>query len=162
VAPPGGATRPTTDKVREAVFNSLTSLDVVAGAEVADLFAGSGALGIEAVSRGAARCTFVERDRHALGALRANVAALGIDDRVRVVAGDAERAAVALRRATLVFADPPYDFDRWDELLGTLAGVDAELVVAEGGAAVAPAPGWTVHRVKRYGRSWVTFLRRDA
>ena len=62
-APPGGDTRPTTDKVREAVFNSLGSLDLVRDARVADLFAGSGALGIEALSRGASHCIFVERDR---------------------------------------------------------------------------------------------------
>ncbi len=67
VAPEGTTTRPTTDKVRLAVFNSLTSMGVIEGAVVADLYAGSGALGIEALSRGAHRCVFVERDRSALG-----------------------------------------------------------------------------------------------
>ena len=70
VAPRGDTTRPTTDKVREAVFNSLAGMGVVEDAVVVDLYAGSGAMGIEALSRGAARCTFVERDRDALRALR--------------------------------------------------------------------------------------------
>ena len=73
-APPGLDTRPTTDKVREAVFNALGSLDLIRDATVADLYAGSGALGIEALSRGAAHCTFVERDRTALRTLRGNLA----------------------------------------------------------------------------------------
>src|SRR4051794_20348641 len=88
VAPGGTATRPTTDKVRQAVFNSLTSMGVVEGAVVADLFAGSGALGIEALSRGAERCIFVERDRAALQALRDNISTLGIADRCTVHATD--------------------------------------------------------------------------
>ncbi len=82
-APPGNDTRPTTDKVREATFNALGSLDLVRDALVVDLYAGSGALGIEALSRGAAHCTFVERDRSALRTLRDNLAALGLDDRSR-------------------------------------------------------------------------------
>ena len=73
VVPDGLATRPTTDKVRQAVFNSLDSAGLIDGAAVVDLFAGSGALGIEALSRGAATCVFVERDRAALQALRANI-----------------------------------------------------------------------------------------
>jgi 16S rRNA (guanine966-N2)-methyltransferase len=76
VAPADGTTRPTTDKVREAVFNALSSLDAIVDARVADLYAGSGALGIEALSRGAAHCTFVERGRAALSAVEANITAL--------------------------------------------------------------------------------------
>lgn len=157
-APVGEATRPTTDKVREAVFNALTSLDVIVDARVADLFAGSGALGIEALSRGAAHCTFVERDRAALEAIDENLAVLGLRDRSRVRVGD----AVALARsvdAELVFADPPYDFVAWPRLLD---GIRADLVVAEAPAAVEAADGWEVGRAKRYGRTWVTFLHRDA
>ena len=88
-APGTAATRPTTDRVREAVFNALSSLDIVVGATVADLYAGSGALGIEALSRGAKHCTFVEKDRAALSAIHDNIAALGIAGRTRVVSGDA-------------------------------------------------------------------------
>jgi 16S rRNA (guanine966-N2)-methyltransferase len=88
VAPAGTTTRPTTDKVRQAVFNSLGSMGVIEGAVVADLYAGSGALGIEALSRGAERCVFVERDRAALHALRENIAALDLADRATVHATD--------------------------------------------------------------------------
>src|SRR5918996_4354694 len=87
-APADGSIRPTTDKVREAVFNALASLDVVVDARVADLYAGTGALGIEALSRGAAHCTFVERGRSALAAMNDNIASLGVGDRARVVVGD--------------------------------------------------------------------------
>jgi 16S rRNA (guanine966-N2)-methyltransferase len=160
VAPEGSTTRPTTDKVREAVFNALGSLDLVVGAVVADLYAGSGAMGIEALSRGAAMCTFVERDRDALRALRTNIEALGLADRARVTGGDVFAVAAAID-ADVVFADPPYDFEAWDRLL---ANVRAPFFVAESGQpldddAVA-ATGWRITRSKRYGRTWVTFLSR--
>ena len=140
------------------MFNALTSLDLVRDATVADLFAGSGGLGIEALSRGAAHVTFVERDRGALRVLRDNLRTLDLDGRTKVVAGD----AVAILRgldADLVLADPPYDFDRWPELL---AATRADFVVAEAGRALdtVEAPGWTVTRTKRYGRTWVTFFER--
>lgn len=158
VSPDGTSTRPTTDRVREAVFNALGSAGVVDGALVADLFAGTGAVGIEAISRGAAHCTFVERDRHALRALEENVATLDLADRSRIMRSDAVQAAVTLD-VDIVFADPPYDFDGWDELL---ASVKADFVVAESGRAMAERPGWAVTRSKRYGRAWVSFLERDA
>ena len=155
-APPGTETRPTTDKVREATFNALGSLDIVRDALVVDLFAGSGALGIEALSRGAAHCTFIERDRSALRTLRDNIDALDLGDRSRVVPGDAMVLARGVV-ADLVLADPPYGFDDWAELLDR---VSAPFVVAESGREVAPVDGWVVQRSKRYGRSWVTFLER--
>jgi 16S rRNA (guanine966-N2)-methyltransferase len=157
VAPAAATTRPTTDKVREAVFNALMHLDVVVGARVLDLYAGSGALGIEALSRGAEHCTFVERDRAAVRAIDENLAVLGLRDRARVVVGDGIASAPKLA-ADLAFADPPYGFDDWPRLL---RAVQAPLVVAEAAAEV-PAPvGWEAGRVKRYGRTWVTFLHRD-
>ncbi len=155
--PPGKDTRPTTDKVREAMFNALGSLDVVRDAVVVDLFAGSGGLGIEALSRGAAEVVFVERDRAALRTLRDNLADLGLDDRARVVQGDALARAGDLS-ADLVLADPPYEFDAWPELLARL---DAAVVVAEAGRALDAVDGWSVIRTKRYGRTWVTFLERS-
>ena len=157
-APAGGATRPTTDKVREAVFNVLASLDVVVDARVVDLYAGSGALGIEALSRGAAHCTFVERDRGAVAAIDDNIATLGLRDRSRVVVGDGLASAAQLA-ADLVFADPPYGFDDWPRLL---RAVRADLVVAEADHDVPAPPDWEQGRVKRYGRTWVTFLHRVA
>jgi 16S rRNA (guanine966-N2)-methyltransferase len=160
-APPGRDTRPTTDKVREAMFNALGSLDLVRDAVVADLYAGSGALGIEALSRGAAEVVFVERDRSALRVLRDNLAQLGLDPRSRVMQGDALALAGRVT-ADLVLADPPYEFDQWADLLSR---IDAPFVVAESGRAIdASAPvtaaGWTAIRAKRYGRTWVTFFER--
>lgn len=156
VSPEGSSTRPTTDRVREAMFNALGSTGVLEGAIVADLYAGSGAIGIEALSRGADRCVFVERDRTALAALRSNLDTLALTDRSRVLASDALAVAPTVD-ADIVIADPPYDFDAWDRLLGSLR---ADLVVAESGRAVDPPDGWTVTRSKRYGRTWLTFLER--
>src|SRR3954466_948125 len=85
-APPGSTTRPTSERVREALFSRLEHLDVVDGARVLDLYAGSGALGVEAASRGAAQVTLVDSGRHAPGACRRNVTALGLEDRVVVAA----------------------------------------------------------------------------
>ena len=107
-APAGSATRPTSDRVREALFSILGSVDEL---DVLDLYAGSGALGIEALSRGARSATFVESRRPAVEAIRANLAAIGSDD-AEVVAGDAIawlRNAAGERAFDLVFCDPPYD-----------------------------------------------------
>lgn len=156
-APPGVDTRPTTDKVREAVFNALGSLDLVRDALVVDLYAGSGALGIEALSRGAAHCTFVERDRSALRTLRDNLGALDLSARSRVVAGDALVLASGVE-ADVVLADPPYDFDRWEDLLAAVSG---SFVVAESGRELSEIEGWSLRRSKRYGRTWVTFYERE-
>ena len=108
VAPAGEATRPTSERVREALFSVLG--DSVRGARVLDLFAGSGALGIEALSRGAASAVFVDRAPRAVDAVRANLAALGIEADVRRMhARAALRAASARGEAyDLVFLDPPY------------------------------------------------------
>jgi 16S rRNA (guanine966-N2)-methyltransferase len=160
VAPHGTDTRPTSDRVREAVFNALASLDVVRDADVLDLFAGSGALGIEALSRGAHHCTFVENARSALSALRANVTGLALDDRATVVPMEVGRYLAATRPSVeLALADPPYSFDAWD---GLLAAVPAEHLVAESDRAVEPPVGWETLRSKRYGGTYVTFLRRTA
>jgi 16S rRNA (guanine966-N2)-methyltransferase len=107
-APAGRATRPTSEKVREALFNILGSVE---GDHVLDLFAGSGALGIEALSRGAAHVTFVDGGKPALMAVRANLAQLGISDRATVIAADAVATAGRLVPAQpwrVVFVDPPY------------------------------------------------------
>ena len=157
ISPDGTTTRPTTDRVREAIFNSLGSSGVLEGALVADLYAGSGAIGIEALSRGAAHCTFVERDRDALRTLEANLDAMGLRDRSRVVRGASTRAAAGLD-VDIVFADPPYDFDRWEELS---AAVTAPMLVVESGAELPTLPSWEVVRARRYGRTRVTFLERN-
>jgi 16S rRNA (guanine966-N2)-methyltransferase len=141
------------------VFNSLGHLDVLDGAVVVDLYAGSGALGIEALSRGAARCTFVERDPGALRALRTNIAALRLGDRATVVGSDVLAWVPSVRGVDVAFVDPPYTFDAWERLLGVL---DAGIVVAEAAAEVAAPAGWDQRRSRRYGRTWVTVLERVA
>jgi 16S rRNA (guanine966-N2)-methyltransferase len=105
-APPGDATRPTSDRVREALFSVLAAR--VDGARVLDLFAGSGALGIEALSRGAGSAVFVERDAKAVAAIERNLAAVGVEE--TVVRQDVERFLARADGAfDLVFCDPPYD-----------------------------------------------------
>jgi len=157
VSPEGTSTRPTTDRAREAIFNALGSAGLIDGALVADLFAGTGAVGIEALSRGAAHCTFVERDRNALRALEENVDTLDLAQRTRILRSDASQAAATLD-VDIAFIDPPYDFSGWSELL---AIVRAPFVVAESGRAIDPVEGWDITRSKRYGRAWVSFLERS-
>ena len=154
-APTTEATRPTTDKVREAVFNSLRSMDVLEGARVLDLFAGTGAMGIEALSRGAAHCVFVESDRAALAVLRTNLQQLGIADKSTVISGDAVMQASQQQGIDLLIADPPYGYKDWVRLL---VGVTAGLVVLESDREVGDIEGWDTVRVKKYGRTHVAFL----
>jgi 16S rRNA (guanine966-N2)-methyltransferase len=158
VAPPGDTTRPTTDKVRQAVFNSLDSMGLLDDAVVADLYAGSGAMGIEALSRGAARCVFVERDRSALQALRTNLDTLGLESRSTVVTSDVMAWVPAMRGVDLALVDPPYVFDAWDQLLRL---IQVEYVVCEAARAVPAPPGWDTVRTKQYGRTAVTLLCRQ-
>lgn len=109
VAPKGEATRPTADRTRETLFAMLTSrLGDFEGLQVADLFAGSGALGLEALSRGAAHCLFVEQDRAALETIRANIAALGAAARTRVEAGSVMALRAVTKPLDLILLDPPY------------------------------------------------------
>jgi 16S rRNA (guanine966-N2)-methyltransferase len=162
VAPPGASTRPTADRVREAVFNSLGSLGAVDDARVLDLFAGSGALGIEALSRGARHATFVDDDTAALRAIRENLDTTGLGDRATVVQRRVEDYLVELATASeavdVAVIDPPYAFDSWPELLARLP---AALVVAESDRAVTVPADWRVLREKRYGTTVVTIARRD-
>ncbi len=108
-SPPGDATRPTADRTRETLFSMLVSrLGDFEGLAVADLFAGSGALGLEALSRGAATCLFVEQDAPALRALRANIAALRAQDRCDVRAVSAMSLGPVKAPLDLILLDPPY------------------------------------------------------
>jgi 16S rRNA (guanine966-N2)-methyltransferase len=109
VAPKGDATRPTADRMRETLFAMLISrLGSLEGLQVADLFAGSGALGLEALSRGAATCLFVEQDRAALDAIRTNIATLGAQTKARVETGSATQLRAATAPLDLILLDPPY------------------------------------------------------
>lgn len=159
VAPPGSGTRPTSDRVKEALFSMLQP--VLPGVAAIDLFAGSGSLGVEALSRGARHVTFVERERRALRALRQNLELTGFGDRAVVV----ERAVETALEGTLpngpfglAFLDPPYDTppDRLDAVLAALvvhlapsASVSVERSSRD------PAPAWPdplrPTRERRYG-----------
>ncbi|HEX7133323.1 MAG TPA: 16S rRNA (guanine(966)-N(2))-methyltransferase RsmD [Iamia sp.] len=162
-APAGSGTRPTTDRVREAMFNALGSMGAVDGTRVLDGFAGSGALGIEALSRGAAACTFVERDRSARVVVEANLAATGLDDRARVIGGDVfDHLARTSERFDVVLLDPPHAEVDWERLLGLVAArldPDAVVVAESDHPVVGPDdPIWAVGREKRYGGTVVQML----
>lgn len=158
--PPGRHVRPTREMVREAWFSALG--EAVAGARVLDLFAGSGALGLEALSRGARSVVFVESDRRSAAVLRGNVEELGETDRGRVVRADAGSFLAALEppdRFDLAFADPPYDSD-WPARLATALRerrFAAVLGVEHRPGALAGAAGvvWS----REYGDTALTFLR---
>jgi 16S rRNA (guanine966-N2)-methyltransferase len=142
------------------VFNALHSLDAVRDAEVVDVFAGSGALGIEALSRGARRVTFVEQHREAIRAIRTNLDATGLAERATVVPMDVDRwlaGSARGQRFDLALVDPPYAFEDWASLVERLP---ATLVVMESGREVATPPGWEALRSRRYGGTVVTFIRR--
>jgi len=174
-APPGRHTRPTSDKVREAIFNALAGLVALEGARVLDLFAGSGALGLEALSRGAAHCTFVESHARTAAGIRAAAAALGLPrDAVRVVAARAERwlhdaaGTPPGEAAALVLADPPYAYGEHAALLAALADppavADGAVIVLETAArqALTPPARLELLRVKGYGDTQVWLLCRQA
>lgn len=163
VAPVGATiTRPTPERVREATANALGSLGAITDASVVDLFAGSGAMGIELLSRGAAHATFVDRDRQATRAIRENLETCGLADRAEVAAVAVERfvaeAVAGGRRWDVALLDPPYDYDGWPELLLDLP---ADLAVLESNREVEPPFGWEVVRAKRYGRTHVVMALRQ-
>jgi 16S rRNA (guanine966-N2)-methyltransferase len=161
VAPEGATTRPTPERVREATFNALGSLGAVTDATVLDLFAGSGALGIEALSRGAALATFVDQDRAAVRAITANLEVCGLTAQATVVASPVDRFLAGARdqRWDLALLDPPYehDHDAWLDLLDRLP---ADLAVLESDREVEPPFGWEVLRSKRYGSTHVVIAER--
>lgn len=157
--PPKG-TRPTSERVREALFNALETAGELDGAHVLDLYAGSGALGLEALSRGAADALFVESDRRAVDVLRGNVAALGLGGTVRAGQVETVVAAPAPRPYDLVLADPPYAVDAaaLGKVLASLAaggwlGESALVVVERAARDGEPAwpEGFEPSRAKKYG-----------
>jgi 16S rRNA (guanine966-N2)-methyltransferase len=156
--PPGVTTRPTADRVREATFNALGSLGVVEGATVLDLFAGSGAMGIEALSRGATSATFVDRDPRAVAAVRVNLETTGLADRATVVRADATHWLAGAGRFDLAVLDPPYATDdaTWTELLRRL---DAGVAVLESDREVSLPESWGILRSRSYGGSVVVLAR---
>ena len=159
-SPEGDVTRPTGDRVREAVFNALASRGPIAGLRVADLYAGSGALGIEALSRGAADVWFVESDRRAVGVIEDNLDTLGFRDRATVLQHSVERSVGSLPDDfDIVLVDPPYSFDGWVHLLRLLAPLtdDDAVVVIESDRSVPVPDGWEKVRERSYGGTVITF-----
>jgi 16S rRNA (guanine966-N2)-methyltransferase len=165
VAPPGKDTRPTADRTRESLFSMLASrLGSFEDMRVADLFAGSGALGFEALTRGAASATFVENDPKAAAAIRHNVDALGARDRAQILTG----SALALPRSEpfdLIFADPPYAPNSGTAV--ARAVVEAGWLAAGGWLSIETSrdeevdpSGLTAETVRDVGRARLTLLRR--
>lgn len=171
--PPRG-TRPTSERVREALFNALDVAGELDGARVLDLYAGSGALGLEALSRGAADAWFVEADRRAADVLRGNIADVGLGGTVRAAPVEAVVAAPAPLPFDLVLADPPYAVDatalgRMLTALGEGGWLGEGALVVIERAARDGAPGWppgfTPTREKRYGDTalhWAEFEARSS
>ena len=169
VAPPGEATRPTADRVRQALFDMLwhapwAGRDAIEGARVLDAFAGTGALGLEALSRGAAHATFLENDRAALAVLRGNIAACREEARCTVLAADATRPPRADAPCALAFLDPPYRAGLLDTALAALSGAgwiapDALVCAEYGGPPPHPPPGFAVLAERPHGAAHLLVLR---
>ncbi len=163
--PIGDATRPTADRTRETLFSMLVSrIGSFEGLSVADLFAGSGALGLEALSRGAATCLFVEQDAAAIRSLRANIAALRAPERCEVRAGSVLALGPAKAPLDLLLLDPPYDSGAGvvalEKLLrhgriGPASWISLETAHTE----VAAPKGFTIDAERKVGKAKLTLLR---
>jgi 16S rRNA (guanine966-N2)-methyltransferase len=167
VAPKGDTTRPTADRTRETLFSMLTSrLGSFEDLRVLDLFAGSGALGLEALSRGAAHCTFVDQDHLALDALEKNIAKLGGKDRCDVRKSSVLSMGSALKPADIILMDPPYLSGAGSVALDKLgrfgwfapsAWISVETSIKED----VEVKGFTVDTVRNVGKARITLLRLD-
>jgi 16S rRNA (guanine966-N2)-methyltransferase len=164
-APAGASTRPTADRARETLFSMLTSrLGSFEGLRVADLFAGSGALGFEALSRGAASACFVENDGKAAAAIRANASQLGATDRVRILGGSA-LALPASDPFDLLFADPPYSAGSGGAAVQAVAAAGwlapgGWMAVETASEETVDAANFTIDAERIVGRAKLTLLRR--
>lgn len=163
----GAHLRPTTDRVRESLFNVLTQYDVIEGARVLDLFAGTGALGLEALSRGAAHVTFVDDGRVAGRLLTQNIQKLRVEDQTRLLRCDARQLPACTSEAfDVVFLDPPYGKD-----LGAAAIARAEaanwlgptpFIIWEETSAMLAPQGYEVLDHRRYGDTHITLMSKSA
>jgi 16S rRNA (guanine966-N2)-methyltransferase len=169
-APEGLAVRPTADRARQAVFDMLahgpeTAGKLLAGAKVLDAFAGAGAMGIEALSRGAERAWFLEKDQASIACIRANLDRIGETARAKVIRADALAPPAADTPATLAFLDPPYGQQLCAKALSALAAKDwfaADAVIVVEHAEddpVEPPLDFRPFDARRYGRAHFLFMR---
>jgi 16S rRNA (guanine966-N2)-methyltransferase len=167
VAPKGDTTRPTADRTRETLFSMLTSrLGTYEGLKVLDLFSGSGALGLEALSRGAAACTFVEQDRAALDALDANIAKLGAKAQSDVRRSSVLSLGPAREAFDLILLDPPYGSGAGHVALDKLGRLgwfapSAWISLETSGKEEIEIKGFTVDTTRDVGKARITLLRPD-
>lgn len=168
LAPPGRSTRPTADRAREGLFSMLASrIGSFEGLEVADLFAGTGALGLEALSRGAARCTFVEKDAAAIAILKRNVDALGAAGRAEIRTQASEHAAPPPSPCDLLLMDPPYRSGLAEKALERIASPGwlapgAWVAIELGGEELAPPAPLAIEAERRFGKATIVLLRHAA
>lgn len=158
-APKGTDIRPTSDRAKEAIFNSLRSRSAIEEAEVLDLFAGTGALGIEALSRGAKKATFVDKSPESLELVRENLKKSGFEKKAETVNEDSVNwLQKSSKPSDLVLLDPPYGFEDWPELLDALSQKQPGIVVIESDREIDPGPKWHVDSIRQYGSSVVVVI----
>ena len=167
--PAGDSVRPTSDRARQALFNRLGHSFQNIGfklrsARVVDLFAGTGALGLDALSRGAAHVTFVEQNKNSLAVLKRNIYTLGVEDKVNILTADASALPAAARPVDLALLDPPYGLGLAEPTLAMLLNkgwlTETAVVVVETAATeTLTAPdGLEIEDVRSYGRGALTYL----
>ncbi len=167
-SPKGVRIRPTADRLRESIFSILSTR--VSGSVVLDLFAGTGALGIEALSRGASFAFFIDNDKEALSIIKKNVEICGLSDRIKIAGLNIERTFIDLRGeipcVNLVFMDPPYNKNLIRPALANLPGShllekDALLVIEHDILEIVPEdiPGYKIEDQRRYGKTLVSFIK---
>lgn len=168
-SPPGMHARPTADRVREAIFSMISPY--LPDSRVLDLFSGSGAMALEAVSRGAAQAVMADCHPQSLATMRANVAKLGFAERCRIQSGDFRQVLTRLAREgvgfDLVFLDPPYAQGYYAPALRQLLEggllLEGAWIIAEHPEQMSlQAPGYAVDRVRRYGKTAVTLLKKES
>ncbi|HEX8534880.1 MAG TPA: 16S rRNA (guanine(966)-N(2))-methyltransferase RsmD [Allosphingosinicella sp.] len=168
MAPEGRATRPTSDRAREGLFSMLQSrVGSFEGLAVADLFAGTGALGLEALSRGAAHCIFADTDRNAIASIQRNLAAFGAASRADVRSQSVEHAPAPAAPRDIIFLDPPYATGLAAMALARICNpawvAPGGLVSLEADGERLPAPaGFSVEAERRFGKAHLLLLRRDS
>lgn len=167
ISPKGDNVRPTLDSVRESLFNILAPN--LEGARLLDIFAGTGALGIEGLSRGAAHCAFVDSSSQSLGIIRQNLTATGFTEKAKLLRLNAPSKLGEVARPggpfDIIFADPPYTFDKYEKLMAAITDFDllneGGIVVIEHairGPKIEAPPSLTLSRTEKYGETALSFF----